>query len=96
MTDKRQIELFEELAEDPAVMVLKVKPQEPDDTSPPWIWKEIQKRTHEIADLIATTPAPRLEKVDMYLVDKIYLIANHIDRLVKPLLEDDSETKTKA
>lgn len=95
MTDKRQIELFEELAEDPAVMIFEVKPQEPD-TSPPWIWKEIQKRVHEIADLIATTPTPRREKVDMYLVDKMEIISSHIDRIITPLLEDDSETKTKA
>lgn len=95
MTDKRQIELFEELAEDPAVMIFEVKPQEPD-TSTPWIWKEIQKRVHEIADLIATTPTPRREKVDMYLVDKMEIISSHIDRIITPLKEDDSESKTKA
>lgn len=95
MTDKRQIELFEELAEDPAVLVFEVQAREPD-TSAPWIWQEIQQRIHEIADLIATTPAPRIEKVDMYLVDKIYLIANYIDRIIKPLQEDDHDKKEKA
>lgn len=92
MTDKRQIELFD-MTDDPAVIIFEAPP--PSDPIRD-VWLEIQKRAHELKELISTTPTPVRGKVDSYLVDKIEIISSHIDRIITPLKEDDNEPKEKA
>lgn len=92
MKNKRQIELFD-LTDDPAVIIFEAPP--PSDPIRD-VWLEIQKRAHELTELISTTPTPVRGKVDSYLVDKMEIISSYIDRIITPLKEDDSESKTKA
>lgn len=48
-------------------------------------WLAMQKMAHDLVELINLTNAPRFGKVDRFLADKAALLANYIDRLIKPL-----------
>lgn len=64
--------------------------QDDDDALPPDApiapeWLAMQKMAHDLVELINLTNAPRLGKVDRFLADKAALLANYIDRIIKPL-----------
>lgn len=48
-------------------------------------WLAMQKMAHDLVELINLTNAPGLGKVDRFLADKAALLANYIDRIIKPL-----------
>lgn len=54
-------------------------------------WYQIQTRAHDLAELVAQTPTPVRGQVDRYLADRLAVVANYIDRLLKPLeVADDA------
>lgn len=54
-------------------------------TTVPAVWYDIQARAHELADLVATVEAPRLGRVDRFLADRLAVMANYVDRILRPL-----------
>lgn len=45
----------------------------------------MQKMAHDLADLAAVTVLPKLGKPDRYLADRLDVVTNYIDRIIKPL-----------
>ena len=60
----------------------------------PAVWYDIQARAHELADLVATVEAPRLGKVDRFLADRLEVMANYVDRILRPLEVPDEPPST--
>lgn len=51
----------------------------------PAVWYDIQAKAHELADLVAVVETPVRGKVDRFLADRLEVIANYIDRILRPL-----------
>ena len=60
----------------------------------PAVWYDIQAKAHELADLVAVVETPVRGKVDRYLADRLEVIANYIDRLLRPLEVPDENEHT--
>lgn len=55
-------------------------------------WYQIQTRAHDLAELVAQTPTPVRGQVDRYLADRLAVVANYIDRILRPLeVADDAD-----
>ena len=55
-------------------------------------WYQIQAQAHTLAELVAQTPTPKRGQVDRYLADRLVVVANYIDRILKPLeVADDAD-----
>ena len=60
----------------------------------PAVWYDIQARAHELADLVAVVETPVRGKVDRYLADRLEVIANYVDRILRPLEVPDEPPST--